>query len=108
MIGTLGRPARRYAGVRMRARADTACIIDGSSAGTTTVKFGSEQASDTSSIPICDGPSSPMLMPACVPTTFTSRHGHATDMHSCSYVLHITKQAKLAHQERLPALASQW
>ena len=60
------------------------CVIDGSSAGTTTVKFGSEQARPTSSMPICDGPSSPMLMPAWVPTTFTSRHGKATDMRSWS------------------------
>ena len=66
----------------IRASASTACSIDGSSAGTTTVKFGSEQARETSSIPICDGPSSPIEMPACVPTTFTSRHGNATDIRS--------------------------
>ena len=62
----------------------TAWCMDGSSAGTTTVKFGSEQAKETSSMPICDGPSSPMLMPAWVPTTLTSRLGNATDMRNWS------------------------
>src|SRR5262249_38238892 len=86
--------------------AGTARCMDGSSAGTTTVKPGSEQASETSSMPICDGPSSPMLMPACVPTTFTSSLGNATDMRNWSYALHMTKQAKLASQARLPDDAS--
>src|SRR5258708_2060523 len=49
--------------------APTAWPVDISSAGTTTVKFGSEHARLTSSMPICDGPSSPILMPAWVTTT---------------------------------------
>ena len=43
---------------------------------------GQRQASATSSMAICDGPSSPMLMPAWVPTTLTLRCGKATDMRS--------------------------
>ncbi len=56
----------------------------GSSAGTTTVKFGRLHARLTSSMPICDGPSSPIEMPAWVPTTFTFRFGKATDIRSWS------------------------
>ena len=41
---------------------------------------GSVQASATSSMPICDGPSSPMEMPACEPTSLTLSAGNATDM----------------------------
>ena len=46
----------------------TSSRIDTSSAGTITVKPGSEHARPMSSMPICDGPSSPIEMPACVPT----------------------------------------
>ncbi len=78
----------------------------GPSAGTTTAKPGSAAASATSSIPICEGPSSPIEMPLWLPATLTGRLGKATDMRSWSKALHIMKQAKLAIQVCLPEEAS--
>ena len=43
-------------------------------------EVGKRTGQKTSSMPICDGPSSPILIPAWVPTTFTSRQGKATDI----------------------------
>ncbi len=86
--------------------AAVAFLAEGASLGTITVIPGNERASATSSIPICDGPSSPIEMPACEPTSFTFMAGKATDIRICSYALHMRKQAKLATTGVLPLAAS--
>ncbi len=48
----------------------TSAIVATSSAGDITVKPGSEQARLRSSTLICEGPSSPIEIPLCVPTIF--------------------------------------
>ncbi len=48
----------------------TSALVAASSAGEITTKPASEQARPVSSMLICDGPSSPIEMPLCVPTTF--------------------------------------
>jgi transketolase len=63
------------------AAALTSALAEISSAGAITVKFTSEQASAISSTDICDGPSSPIEMPLCVPTTLTLRFGYAAAAH---------------------------
>ncbi len=55
--------------------ARVADLVDSSSAGTMTTNPGSEQARETSSMPICEAPSSPIEMPAWLPTTLTLRCG---------------------------------
>ena len=55
--------------------AAVAAFVDSSSAGTITTKPGKEQASEMSSIPIWEAPSSPIEIPAWLPTTLTSRPG---------------------------------
>ncbi len=80
MTGTFGRPQRRNVGPSRSNIAKVAARVLGPSAGTTTVNPGRAQASAMSSIAICDGPSSPIEIPACVPTSFTLRFGNATDI----------------------------
>ncbi len=52
---------------------------------------------------ICDGPSSPMEMPLCVPTTFKFTLGNAAVTRSCSNPLFITNTEKLEANGILPA-----
>ena len=65
--------------------AAVAFLVEGASHGTITVIPGNERARATSSIPICEGPSSPIEMPACEPTslTFMRRKG---DRHADLFV----------------------
>ncbi len=51
---------------------------------------------------ICDGPSSPIEIPLCVPTTFRLTFGYATATRSCSNPLLMAKQEKLAANGILP------
>ncbi len=57
-----------------------ALAVEVSSEGTITVMPGSEQARATSSIPIWLGPSSPIEIPECEPTSLTLWLGKVTDM----------------------------
>ncbi len=91
-----------YTGPSCSAMARVAARVACSSAGARTEKLGRAQASARSSIPICDGPSSPIETPAWLPMTFTGRPGKATDMRSWSKALHIMKQANEATKGSLP------
>ena len=51
---------------------------------------------------IWDGPSSPMEMPLCVPTTFKLTFGKAAVTRSCSNPLFMAKQEKLEAKGILP------
>src|SRR5262245_50428575 len=105
MVGVFGRPVRMNTGPTCAAAAFTSALADGSSDGAITVKLTSEHASAISSTDICDGPSSPIEMPLCVPTTFTFRFGYAAATRSCSKPLFITNAEKLAMNGILPAYA---
>src|SRR5262245_55224908 len=95
MIGTFARPHRMNTGPLCADAAFTRAAVDTSSAGDMTVNPGREQARLRSSMLICDGPSSPIEMPLCVPTTFTLVPGNATVTRSCSNPLFMTKHEKL-------------
>ena len=90
----LGTAARRKTGPSCSIIVRVAAAADGPSAGTTTVKPGNEHARATSSIAICDGPSSPIEMPAWVPTSFTFWFGNATDIRIWSNAFDIRKVEK--------------
>ncbi len=87
------------------AAARTKALVEASSAGAITTKPASEQASEISSMLICDGPSSPIEMPLCVPTTFRFTCGYAAHARSCSNPLFITNAEKLETNGILPASA---
>ena len=84
----------------------TVARVATSSAGLITVNPGSAHASARSSIDICDGPSSPIEIPLCVPTTFTFTRGYATVVRNCSKPLFITKQENELTNGILPVIAS--
>ena len=52
---------------------------------------------------ICDGPSSPMEMPLCVPTTFRLTFGNAAVTRNCSNPLFMAKTEKLDANGIFPA-----
>ena len=81
----------------------TSSIMETSSAGEITVNPGSEQARLRSSMLICDGPSSPIEMPLCVPTTFRFTLGYAAVTRSCSNPLFRANTEKLAANGIFPA-----
>src|ERR1051325_3854777 len=93
-------------GPTYRIAARTSAMAETSSAGEITTKPGREQARAVSSTLIWDGPSSPIEIPLCVPTTFTFSLGYATVTRNCSKPLFITKQEKLATTGILPAYAN--
>ena len=81
-------------------------LVDASSAGAITTKPASEQARAVSSTLICEGPSSPMEMPLCVPTILTLTLGYATQTRSCSKPLVMMKAEKLEANGIFPAIAN--
>ena len=100
------RPARMNSGPTYSAAAFTSLSMATSSAGQSTTNPASEQARLRSSMLICEGPSSPMEMPLCVPTTFRFTRGNAAVTRSCSNPLFITNTEKLETNGIFPAEAS--
>src|ERR1017187_4321071 len=88
------------------AAARTSALVAASSAGAITTNPGRQQASPISSTLICEGPSSPMEIPLCVPTTFRFTKGYAAHTRSCSKPLLIANAEKLETNGILPARAS--
>src|ERR1017187_3537333 len=88
------------------AAARTSALVAASSAGAITTNPGRQQASPISSTLICEGPSSPMEIPLCVPTTFRFTKGYAAHTRSCSKPLFIANAEKLETNGILPARAS--
>src|ERR1700685_1250439 len=80
--------------------------MDTSSAGHSTTNPASEQARLMSSILICDGPSSPIEIPLCVPTTFRFTRGNAAVTRNCSNPLFSTNTEKLDANGIFPEDAS--
>src|SRR5271157_82194 len=104
-MGAFGRPVRMNTGPTCAAAARTSALVAASSAGAITTNPGKEQASEISSMLICEGPSSPIEIPLCVPTTFRFTKGYAAHTRSCSKPLFIAKAEKLETNGILPASA---
>src|ERR1035438_10249310 len=84
------------------AAARTRALVAASSAGAITTNPARQQASPISSTLICDGPSSPIEIPLCVPTTFRFTKGYAAHTRSCSKPLFIANAEKLETNGPLP------
>src|ERR1017187_9822660 len=105
-VGAFGRPVRMNTGPTCAAAARTSAFVAASSAGAITTNPGREQASPISSMLICEGPSSPIEIPLCVPTTFRFTKGYAAHTRSCSKPLFMANAEKLETNGILPPSAS--